>query len=128
MQYPQVRGLLAPAGAGIQVFFFEKKNQKTFIRWDPRKLTSVHATSKQRKRKSFLVLFFQKEHVLFLSAAADPDGDWLLAGRQRDRRAEQAERYERQERQCHLRLHQSGVHNSGNDLPLVQKNRSRDDT
>jgi hypothetical protein len=105
MRCPQVRGLLALAGARIQVFFFEKKNQKTFIRWDPRRLTSVHANPEQRRSKSFLVLFFKKEHLLLLSAAADPNGDRLLTGCRRDHGAEQAEHYERQERQCHVRLH-----------------------
>jgi len=46
------------------MFFFEKKNQKTFARcvWHPvHQVTRVPAET----GKSFLVLFFKKEHFFF---------------------------------------------------------------
>jgi len=43
------------------MFFFEKKNQKTFICWYPRKLDQRCARWQARKSKSFLLLFFKKE-------------------------------------------------------------------
>jgi hypothetical protein len=48
-------------------FFFEKKNQKTF---DP--LGRAVATPRLQKRKSFLLLFFQKE-VLLSFLPTQPD-------------------------------------------------------
>jgi hypothetical protein len=40
-------------------FFFEKKNQKTFVRWFSGAPAPVRT---RRTDKSFLVLFFKKEH------------------------------------------------------------------
>jgi hypothetical protein len=48
----------APKGKESKKFFFEKKNQKTFIRWVLRR-TDRCANSDMDK--SFLVLFFKKE-------------------------------------------------------------------
>jgi hypothetical protein len=47
------------------VFFFEKKNQKTFVCLDPRKLESVRLRWHERRSKSFLLLFFKKEGLPF---------------------------------------------------------------
>jgi hypothetical protein len=51
----------------MEVFFFEKKNQKTFAP----ALSSPRAYLRQLARmptsKRFLVLFFKKEHFFFLS-------------------------------------------------------------
>jgi hypothetical protein len=44
---------------GRQVFFFEKKKQKTSARWRTRPLSSWPRVARS---KSFLVLFFKKEH------------------------------------------------------------------
>jgi hypothetical protein len=41
------------------MFFFEKKNQKTFARWRTWPRSELAWV---RRRKSFLVLFFKKEH------------------------------------------------------------------
>jgi hypothetical protein len=43
------------------MFFFEKKNQKTFARWRTRKATQERARCRQHQSKSFLLLFFKKE-------------------------------------------------------------------
>jgi len=51
-----------------EVFFFEKKNQKTFARLVPRKRPQAHVRWQQRESKSFLVLFFKKEHFLMKDA------------------------------------------------------------
>jgi len=40
------------------MFFFEKKNQKTFVNW------STLAYAQGKIIKSFLVLFFKKENLL----------------------------------------------------------------
>ncbi len=45
-----------------KVFFSEEKKQKTFARWS-RSLWHLRA----KNRKSFLVLFFKKEHTSLLS-------------------------------------------------------------
>jgi hypothetical protein len=42
------------------VFFFEKKNQKTFVTW------LGAAPRSERNAKSFLLLFFKKEVLAFL--------------------------------------------------------------
>jgi D-beta-D-heptose 7-phosphate kinase/D-beta-D-heptose 1-phosphate adenosyltransferase len=46
------------------VLFFEKKKQKTFVCLVSRKLGQIRFTVVQPEGKSFLVLFFKKEHVL----------------------------------------------------------------
>jgi hypothetical protein len=48
-------------------FFFEKKNQKTFIHWSAWPETGV-----AQRRESFLVVFFKKEHPSFLFLAGPP--------------------------------------------------------
>jgi hypothetical protein len=49
------------------MFFFEKKNQKTFASWCSRRGIGQGQTSGgRRKSKSFLVLFFQKRTYLLL--------------------------------------------------------------
>jgi hypothetical protein len=53
------------------MFFFEKKNQKTFIRSVP-VVPTVSDRREGRKNKSFLVLFFKKEHFLPFSPRAAP--------------------------------------------------------
>jgi len=45
------------SGEGRKEFFFEKKNQKTFARFDAYR----SFLSRQPTSKSFLVLFFKKE-------------------------------------------------------------------
>jgi hypothetical protein len=50
-----------------ELFFFEKKNQKTFARAGARRSDCVGSMGK-RGRKSFLLLFFKKEA---LSSTAD---------------------------------------------------------
>ena len=47
---------------GRKQFFFEKKNQKTFVCLWPQPLATQHIP----KSKSFLVLFFKKELLRFL--------------------------------------------------------------
>jgi len=53
-----------------KVFFFEKKNQKTFVCLVPRKSTQF-VTAKEQK---FLVLFFKKEHCFFHDIRGLPYG------------------------------------------------------
>jgi hypothetical protein len=57
-------GLFGGGGEGTHqesMFFFEKKNQKTFARWPTRKLEPVRVRWCGRQGKSFLLLFFKKE-------------------------------------------------------------------
>jgi hypothetical protein len=49
----------AGGGVGRKPFFFEKKNQKTFTRLHPRRVTGTGA-----KGKVFLLLFLQKKKTL----------------------------------------------------------------
>jgi hypothetical protein len=49
------------------VFFFEKKNQKTFARLASRKVTSVHGVSDSASAKVFC-FFFSKKKTFFLSS------------------------------------------------------------
>jgi len=47
-----------------KAFFFEKKKQKPFICWLPRKLDQVCVTWEGRRRKSFLFLFLKNKAFL----------------------------------------------------------------
>jgi hypothetical protein len=55
-----------------EVFFFEKKNQKTFAPapWPP--CAILRQRARQQTSKSFLVLFFKKEHFLFSRLLSSP--------------------------------------------------------
>jgi hypothetical protein len=48
------------------VFFFEKKNQKTFALALSQRRASVPDRALNQTRKSFFVLLFKKEHPFFL--------------------------------------------------------------
>jgi hypothetical protein len=52
-------GLLNLLGSKESMFFFEKKNQKTFVR------CRGPMTKTRLKNKSFLLLFFKKEDLSF---------------------------------------------------------------
>jgi mono/diheme cytochrome c family protein len=72
-------------GAGKEGFFFEKKNQKTFIRC-PLAPAHAGAVGATRKRQKFFGSFFQKRTLLaFLlangAAHAAPDGAAIFAAR-----------------------------------------------
>jgi hypothetical protein len=43
------------------MFFFEKKNQKTFAPWRARALARQDVRWRERRSESFLLLFFKKE-------------------------------------------------------------------
>jgi outer membrane lipoprotein-sorting protein len=58
---------MVPAGK-VKVFFFEKKKQKTFAHCG-RHIAQRGNAKARHIRKSFLVLFFKKEHPSFLPAA-----------------------------------------------------------
>jgi hypothetical protein len=52
------------SGEGSKAFFFEKKNQKTFI-LEPRRVSFSTDRREHRRIKSFLLLFFKKEVLAF---------------------------------------------------------------
>jgi hypothetical protein len=69
----QQRGLeaIVPVGFGhglSKSFFSEEKKQKTFTSWwwvdtrNPHRPSAMRAPSQAKRNKSFLVLFFKKEH------------------------------------------------------------------
>jgi hypothetical protein len=73
---------------GRKVFFFEKKKQKTFvvgrISYPPRSKADNKSALRDKSataNKSFLVLFFKKEHSFF--ALSPPQRSWRPARAQR---------------------------------------------
>jgi protein associated with RNAse G/E len=59
------------------VFFFEKKNQKTFICWSTRKLVNI-ASGRTAKAQKFFVSFFSKNKSFLAFAAPHPAGAYIF--------------------------------------------------